>query len=325
MSTISKAPFKERCLLFGGSGLLGSELKPFLETQGWEVFAPDHAEADCRSEAAVREAVHGFRPQAVVMAAARVGGILANMRGGSDFLYDNALMNLVTLRVCAEEGIGKILVFGSSCMYPNHLSRPMTPEDLLTGPLEPTSIGYAVAKLAAAEYARALRREGKIRATVCVLTSLYGDRDHFSAEEGHLISSLMVKFHDAKETGKDQVELWGDGTPRRDFLHAADAASACLALLRSQPAHPYVNLGSGFDLTVREIAEKAAEAVGFRGRLVFGGGVGNGTPRRLLDTARIRALGWRPEIPLEEGLRSAYRSYLVRPERRPAVKPMEVQ
>ncbi len=314
-----------RILLFGGSGLLGCELRRQFDREAVDYAAPPHGEVDCRNTGQVRAALRSHRPSAVVVAAGRVGGILANLRHGAEFLFDNALINLVTLQACAEEKVGQVLLFGGSCLYPTGIDRPIREEDLLTGPIEESNEGYALGKIAGAKYAELLRREGQVGATVCIPTNLYGDDDHFDPEEGHLIASLIPKMHRAKEEGFQEIRLWGDGTPRRDFLHAADAASACLALLRSQPAHPYVNLGSGFDLTVREIAEKAAEAVGFRGRLVFGGGVGNGTPRRLLDTARIRALGWRPEVPLEEGLRSAYRSYLARPERRPAVKPMEVQ
>lgn len=314
-----------RILLFGGSGLLGSELRRLLEREGIEHAAPSRPEVDCRDGQQVRTALRSFLPSAVVVAAAKVGGILANLRHGAEFLFDNALINLVTLRACAEEKVGQVLLFGGSCVYPTGIGRPIQEEDLLTGPIEESNEGYALGKIAGAKYAELLRREGQLRATVCIPTNLYGDEDRFDPEEGHLIASLIPKMHQAKEEGLQEIRLWGDGTPRRDFLHAADAASACLALLKSQPEHSYVNLGSGFDLTVREIAEKTAEAVGFRGRLVFGGGVANGTPRRLLDTARIRALGWRPEISLEEGLRSAYRSYLARSERRPAVKPVEVR
>lgn len=299
-----------RCLLFGGSGLLGSELKPLLEAASVEVSAPGHRQVDCRSETAVREAVRAFRPQAVVMAAAEVGGILANIRHGSEYLYDNALMNLVTLRICAEEGVDKALTFGSSCMYPNHLDRAMTPEDLLGGPLEPTSAGYAVAKLATLEYSRALRREKRIRSTVCILTSLYGDRDRFSAEEGHLVSSLIVKFHQAKEAGSPSVQLWGDGTPRRDFLHASDAARAVRMILQMEEPPEVVQVGSGRDLAVREIARQVAEAVGYRGQLVFGGAVSNGTFRKLLAADWIFRQGWSPEVSLPDGLRRTVQAYL---------------
>ena len=309
MSTTSRAP-SERILLLGGSGLLGSELKPLLESQGFQVSSPSHAETDCRLEAAVRKSVRGFRPQMVVMAAAQVGGILANIQHGTDYLYDNALMNLVTLRVCAEEGVGRVLVFGSSCMYPSGLDRPITPEDLLAGPVEQTSVGYAVGKIAGVEYALALRREGKIRATVCVLTSLYGDKDRFSAEQGHLVSSLIVRMHQAKEAGLPQLELWGNGKPRRDFLHASDAARAVGVLLEAEETPEIVHVGSGRDFTVREIAIQVAEAVGFTGKLVFGGSVPSGTFQKLLAADWIFERGWKPRVSLQTGLRQAYQAYL---------------
>lgn len=299
-----------KALLFGGSGLLGSELGALLERAGYRVLAPAHSEVDCKDGAQVREVVGRFQPAVVILAAARVGGILANMRHGSEYLVDNALMNLVTLKVCEEARVPKVLLFGSSCMYPGGLRHPIKPEDLLTGPLEPTNVGYGIGKVAAVGYALALRREGRCQALVCVPTNLYGDRDRFSAEEGHLVSSLIVKMHRAKEEGQAVLELWGDGTPRRDFLHASDAARACLALLEARDPPEVVHVGSGADRTVREIAETVARVVGFRGSRVFQGSVGNGTFQKLLKVDWIFQQGWRPEVPFEEGLRRAYRSYL---------------
>ncbi len=299
-----------KALLFGGSGLLGSELSPALEKAGYRVTAPAHSEVDCRDGAQVRAVVGRFQPTVVVIAAARVGGILANIRHGSEYLYDNALLNLVTLKACEEAGVPKVLLFGSSCMYPGGMDRPITPEDLLTGPLESTNVGYGIGKIAAVLYAQAIRREGRCQTVVCVPTNLYGDRDRFSAEEGHLISSLICKMHRAKEEGQAALELWGDGTPRRDFLHASDAARACLTILEARDPPEVVHVGSGSDLTVREIAEAVGRAVGFTGRLLFQGSVGNGTFKKLLAADWIFRQGWSPQVPFEEGLRRAYRSYL---------------
>lgn len=299
-----------KALLFGGSGLLGSELSPLLEKAGYRVTAPAHPEVDCRDGAQVRAAISRFQPAVVIIAAARVGGILANIRHGSEYLHDNALINLVTLKACEEAGIPKVLLFGSSCMYPGGLDRPITPEDLLTGPLESTNVGYGIGKIAAVLYAQILRREGRCQTVVCVPTNLYGDRDRFSAEEGHLVSSLICKMHRAKEEGQAALELWGDGTPRRDFLHASDAARACLTILEAQNPPEVVHVGSGTDLTVREIAEAVQGEVGFTGKLVFQGSVGNGTFKKLLAADWIFQQGWRPRLSFEEGLRRTYQSYL---------------
>lgn len=281
-----------------------------LEKAGYRVAAPTHSEVDCRDGVQVRAAVGRLQPELVIIAAAKVGGILANIRRGSEYLYDNTLLNLVTLKACEEAGVPKVLLFGSSCMYPSGLDRPITPEDLLAGPVEMTSAGYAIGKIAAVLYARAIRREGRCQAVVCVPTNLYGDRDHFSAEEGHLVSSLICKMHRAKEEGQAALELWGDGTPRRDFLHASDAARACLTILEAENPPEVVHVGSGSDLTVREIAEHVRRAVGFTGRLVFQGSVGNGTFKKLLAADWIFRQGWKPQVSFEEGLRRTYQSYL---------------
>lgn len=300
----------DKILLFGGSGLLGSELRRLFDQQGVAVAAPAHEEVDCRDGRQVRAVLRSTRPSAVILAAAQVGGIRANQRRGAQFLFDNALMNLVTLQACMEEGVVQVMIFGSSCMYPKGIERPIREEDLLTGPIEESNVGYALGKLAAVQYAKLLRQEGRIRTVVCIPTSLYGDEDHFDPDEGHLIASLIAKMHRAKEESAAELRLWGDGTPLRDFLHAADAARACWTLLQAPEAPVCVNVGSGSDRTVREIAEETARAVGFMGRLVFSGEVGNGTHRKLLEVSRIRALGWKPEVPLAEGLQRAYRGYL---------------
>ena len=310
----------EKILLFGGSGLLGSELRRLFEREGIAYAAPAHSQADCRDALMIRAILRSVRPTHVILAAARVGGILANQRRGAEFMFYNALMNLVTLQACAEEGVDQAMLFGASCMYPKGIDRPIREDDLLTGPIEESNIGYAVGKLAAVKYAELLSREGRCRTTVCIPTNLYGDEDHFDPDEGHLIASLIPKMHRAKEEQAEEIRLWGDGTPRRDFLHAQDAARACLAVLRAQPSEIYVNIGSGYDRTVREIAEKTAQAVGFQGRLLFSGQIGNGTNRKLLETSRIRALGWHPEVSLEEGLQNAYRSYLKQQEQKLVTK-----
>ena len=303
-----------RVLLFGGSGLLGTELTAHLAERRIEFLAPSRAQVDCRDFQQVSRSIDSFRPSAVIVAAARVGGIAANLRHGAEYLFDNAMINLITLRACAEAGVPQAMVFGGSCLYPCGLERPIREDDFLQGPLEKTSEGYAIGKIAGAKYAEFLNRLGRCRAILCVPTSLYGDRDRFDAQEGHLVSSLIVKMHQAKEEGRGEVELWGDGSPRRDFLHASDAARACLAILEAPEVPWMINVGTGEDLTVREIAEKVAQAVGFRGRIRFGGQFPNGTRRKLLNNDRIRALGWEPRVPLEEGLRRTYRSFLTQRE-----------
>ena len=290
--------------------MLGSELRRQFDREVVDYAAPPHGEVDCRNAGQVRAALRSHRPSAVVVAAARVGGILANLRHGSEFLFDNALINLVTLQTCVEERIERVLLFGGSCMYPRGMNRPIREEDMLTGRVEESSEGYAMAKLISAKYAELLRREQRCLTTVCIPTNLYGDEDRFDPEEGHLIASLIPKIHQAKEECRGEVGLWGDGTPRRDFLHASDAARACWVVLRAADPPVFMNIGSGSDHTVCEIAEVAAEVIGFPGRIRFTGEVGNGTSRKLLNAQRIRALGWQPEVSLREGMRQAYQSYL---------------
>ena len=282
-----------------------------LAQRGHEVVAPTSRDVDCRDAVAVTACLEQRRPDAAIVAAARVGGLMANLRHGAEYLYDNALINLVTLKACEQVGVPRAIVFGGACIYPRNLDRPIREADLLTGPLEPTSEPYALAKIAAVRYANLLYRQGRCRAVACVLTNLYGDHDRFDAEEGHLIASLIVKMHEAKERGDGTLALWGDGTPRRDFLHASDAASACLTVLEADSLPDTINIGSGMDYPVKEIAQKVAEVVGFRGRLVFPGGEPNGVARKLLAVDRIAALGWRPIVPLDAGLRRTYQSYLL--------------
>ena len=301
---------KNRVLLFGGSGLLGSELHILLKREGHDLWAPSSGEVDCREEAQVLSALRHGRPDVVVMAAAKVGGILANMKRGSEFLRDNVRMNFSVLNVCAGLGVSRVLVFGSSCMYPKDINRPLVTEDLLTAPVEPTSELYALSKILTTKYAQALRREGKCCATVCVPNNLYGDGDRFSAEEGHLISSLIVKMHQAKLDHQPRLELWGDGTPRRDFLHAEDAARACLAVLETENPPEIVHFGTGQEFTIRQIAEKVAQAVGFSGEIVFTGLVSNGASRKWLAVDWLFQQGWRPRVSMEEGIRRAYQAYL---------------
>lgn len=299
-----------RVLLFGGRGLLGRALAPWLLQHGHEVLAPGSREVDCRQAEAVAACLTSVRPDAVIVAAGKVGGVKANMRRGAEFLYDNALINLVTLKACVQAGVPRALIFGGACLYPRDLDRPIAESDLLTGPLEPTSEPYALAKIAAIRYAMLISQDGPCRATACILANLYGDHDRFDAEEGHLVGSLMAKMHAAKMRGADQLSLWGDGTPRRELLHASDAARACLTILEADPPPDIINVGSGVDYPVREIAHSVARVVGFRGRLVFSGGVTNGVARKLMTVDRITALGWRPQVALEAGLRQAYHSYL---------------
>lgn len=310
LSRSSESLSKKRALLFGGAGLLGSELQILLRKEGYDLWAPSSGEVDCREEADVLRAFRHWKPGLVVMAAARVGGILANMKRGSEFLRDNVRMNFSVLNACAGFGVERVLVFGSSCMYPKDIDRPMVVEDLLTAPVEPTSELYSLSKILTTQYARALRREGRCEAIVCVPNNLYGDRDRFSAEEGHLISSLIVKMHQARMERKPRLELWGDGTPRRDFLHAEDAARACLTVLKTENPPEVVHWGTGQEFTVRQIAEKVARAVGFSGEIAFTGSVSNGASRKLLAVDWLFQQGWRPRISMEQGIRRVYHAYL---------------
>jgi GDP-L-fucose synthase len=295
----------------GHRGMVGSAIVRALRAAGHtSVVTRTSAELDLRDGAATRAFLAAEQPAAVVMAAARVGGIKANSTEPYDFLYDNLAMAANVIDGSRRASVRKMLFLGSSCIYPKMAPQPMREESLLTGPLEATNEAYAIAKIAGiklCDHARAQYGCDFISAMPC---NLYGTGDNFSLENSHVLPALIRKMHEAKLRGDTSLRLWGTGTPLREFLHADDLAEACVLLLERYSQAGHINVGSGEELSIRQLADLIAQVVGFTGRFEFDPSMPDGTPRKLMDVSRIRALGWKPRIALTEGIRSAYAWYL---------------
>jgi len=295
----------------GHRGMVGSAIVRALRTAGHTaIVTRTSAELDLRDGAATRAFLAAEQPATVVMAAARVGGIKANSTEPYDFLYDNLAMAANVIDGSRRAGVRKLLFLGSSCIYPKMAPQPIREESLLTGPLEVTNEAYAIAKIAGlklCDHARAQYGSDFISAMPC---NLYGPGDNFSLEHSHVLPALIRKMHEAKLRGDASLRLWGTGTPLREFLHADDLAEACVLLLERYSQAGHINVGSGEELSIRQLADLIAQVVGFTGRLEFDPSMPDGTPRKLMDVSRIRALGWKPRIALTEGIRSAYAWYL---------------
>jgi GDP-L-fucose synthase len=295
----------------GHRGMVGSAIVRALRAAGHSsVVTRTSAELDLRDGAATRAFLATEQPATVVMAAARVGGIKANSTEPYDFLYDNLAMAANVIDGSRRAGVRKLLFLGSSCIYPKMASQPIREESLLTGPLEVTNEAYAIAKITGiklCDHARAQYGCDFISAMPC---NLYGTGDNFSLENSHVLPALIRKMHEAKLRGDASLRLWGTGTPLREFLHADDLAEACVLLLERYSQAGHINVGSGEELSIRQLADQIAQVVGFTGRLEFDPSMPDGTPRKLMDVSRIRALGWQPRISLTEGIRSAYAWYL---------------
>ena len=295
----------------GHRGMVGSAIVRALRAAGHTaVVTRPSAELDLRDGAATRAFLAAEQPAYVVMAAARVGGIKANSTEPYDFLYDNLAMAANVIDGSRRAGVRKLLFLGSSCIYPKLATQPIREESLLTGPLEVTNEAYAVAKIAGiklCDHARAQYGCDFISAMPC---NLYGTGDNFSLEHSHVLPALIRKMHEAKLRGDTSLRLRGTGTPLREFLHADDLAEACVLLLERYSQAGHINVGSGAELSIRQLAELIAQVVGFTGRLEFDPSMPDGTPRKLMDVSRIRALGWKPRLSLPEGIRGAYAWYL---------------
>jgi GDP-L-fucose synthase len=265
---------------------------------------------DLTNQAAVRQFFAEERPEYVYVAAATVGGILANDSFPADFLYDNLAIEANLIHAAHEFGAQKLLFLGSTCIYPKLAPQPLKEDYLLTGPLEPTNEWYAVAKIAGIKLCEAYRRQHGRNFISGMPTNLYGPNDNFDLESSHVMPALIRKFHEAKVRGERTVTLWGSGRPLREFLHVDDCAEACLFLMDHYDGAQHVNIGVGEDLSILELARLIARVVGFDGELAFDSSKPDGTPRKLVDTAKINALGWRPRIGLEEGVRTTYAWYL---------------
>jgi GDP-L-fucose synthase len=296
-----------RIYVAGHRGLVGSAVVRALRNGGHEnLILRSHDELDLTDQHAVRQFFEAERPDAVVMAAARVGGIHANSSRPATFIRDNLLIQDNVIDSAHRSGVAKFVFLGSSCIYPKLAPQPIKEDYLLTGPLEPTNEWYAIAKIAGVKMCQAYRREYGFNAISLMPTNLYGPGDNFDLQNSHVLPALIRRFHEAKVRGDDRVAVWGTGTPRREFLHVDDLADAVLYLLQSYDAEPIVNIGWGEDITIRELAELVLSAIGYSGRLEFDSSKPDGTPRKLLDVTRLTNLGWKPRISLEAGIAQTY-------------------
>jgi GDP-L-fucose synthase len=296
-----------RIYIAGHRGLVGSAITRALKNEGYDnLIVRTHQELDLTEQGAVRTFFQDARPEVVIMAAARVGGIHANNSRPAEFLRDNLLMQDNVIDAAYRSGTGKFVFLGSSCIYPRMAPQPITEDSLLTGPLEPTNEWYAVAKIAGLKMCQAYRREYGFNAIALMPTNLYGPGDNFDLQNSHVLPALIRKFHEAKNRGDESVEIWGSGTPRREFLHVDDLADAVIFMLQNYDDERIVNVGCGEDVTIRELAQMIKAAIGYRGGLNFDPSKPDGTPRKLLDVSRMNGLGWRPRIPLKAGIESTY-------------------
>ena len=300
----------DRIFVAGHRGLVGSAVVRELRRRGHEnLLLRTSAEADLRNQAAVESLFASERPAIVILAAARVGGILANDSYPADFLRDNLQIQTNVIDAAWRHGTRKFCFLGSSCIYPRLAPQPIHEDSLLTGPLESTNEWYAIAKIAGLKMCQAYRRQHGFDAISLMPTNLYGPGDNFDPAHSHVLPALIRRFHEAKLRGDPEVVVWGTGTPRREFLYVDDLARAVVQLTSDYSGAEPVNVGWGRDITIRELAEMIAGVVGFEGRIVFDASRPDGTPRKLLDTSRITALGWRPETGLREGIETTYAWY----------------
>jgi GDP-L-fucose synthase len=295
----------------GHRGLVGAAICRALAQRGFKNVVTRSREAlDLRVGAAVEEFFATQRPTYVIMAAAKVGGILANATYPADFLHANLEIQTNVIDTAFRHGVAKFCFLGSSCIYPRLAPQPIKEDSLLTGPLEPTNESYAIAKIAGIKMCQAYAKQHGFNAISLMPTNLYGPGDNFDLATSHVLPALIRKFHEAKVAGAGEVTVWGSGTPRREFLHVDDLADAVCFLMERYESAEIINVGVGEDVTIAELAELVRKAVGFTGRIVFDRTKPDGTPRKLLDVGRISALGWRPRIGLEDGIRATYAWYV---------------
>jgi GDP-L-fucose synthase len=302
----------KRVWVAGHTGMVGSALVRRLAREDCELITVTRSELDLRRQAEVNRFVADRRPDAIVLAAARVGGILANDTYPADFLYDNLLIETNVIGAAHAHDVGRLLFLGSSCIYPRLAPQPIVEEALLTGPLEPTNEWYAIAKIAGMKLVEALRKQHGRDYISAMPTNLYGPGDNFDPTTSHVVPALIRKAHEAKISGAASISVWGTGTPRREFLHVDDCADALVFLLKNYSAALHINVGSGDDLSILELTRLVCEAVGFEGEIVHDLSKPDGTPRKPMSAERLRAMGWAPTIGLEPGIAETYRWFLAR-------------
>jgi len=300
-----------RIYVAGHRGLVGGAIVRALEAAGCtNIITATSSELDLRDPAATLAFLREQRPEQMYVAAAKVGGIHANDSRPAEFLYDNLMIETSLIHGAWQVGVPKLLFLGSTCIYPRLAPQPLKEEYLLTGPLEPTNEWYAVAKIAGIKLAQAYRKQYGCRFISAMPTNLYGPGDNFDLANSHVLPALIRKFHEAKAAGRPEVVVWGTGTPRREFCHVDDCASACLHLMQGYDEAEIVNIGQSADIAIAELAELVRQVVGFEGAITFDTSKPDGTPRKLVDATRLFALGWRPRIALEEGIEQTYRWFL---------------
>jgi GDP-L-fucose synthase len=295
----------------GHQGMVGRALVRRLQSEKCQILTADRATVDLRRQADVEDWIAEHKPQAVFLAAAKVGGILANDSRPAEFLYDNVQIGTNVIEASRRCGVEKLMFLGSSCIYPKHAAQPIHEDALLTGPLEPTNQWYAVAKIADLMLARAYKKQYGFNAIAAMPTNLYGPFDKFDLQTSHVVPALIRKAHEAQLAGAEEFVVWGSGNPRREFMYVDDLADALVLLMKNYDEEEHVNVGVGSDITIRELAEAVAAAVGFKGRLTFDSSKPDGTPRKLLNIDRLRSAGWQgPTTSLEDGLRKTFKWYL---------------
>jgi GDP-L-fucose synthase len=295
----------------GHRGLVGSAVVRTLRARGFQnILTVTRDQLDLRNQSEVSHWFKANRPEYVFLVAGTVGGILANSTRPAEFIYDNLMIHGTVVHAAHEYGARKLLYLGSSCIYPRQATQPITEEQLLTGPLEPTNEWYAIAKISGIKLCQAYRRQFGSDFISAMPTNLYGPNDNFDLTSGHVLPALIRKFHDAKVLGASSVEIWGTGSPMREFLHVDDLADVCLFLMEHYSDDSHINVGTGLDLSIRELAEKVRDIVYPEAELTFDTSKPDGTPRKVLDVTRLTELGWSPSIGLDDGIRSTYEWFL---------------
>lgn len=303
----------------GHRGMVGSALVRRLASEDVELLTVTRSEGDLRDQASVNKWFAANRPHVVFLAAAKVGGIVANNTLRAEFIYDNIAIAANVIQAAHQNGAEKLMFLGSSCIYPKMAAQPLREDSVLTGPLEPTNEPYAIAKIAGIKMAEAYRSQYGSDFISVMPTNLYGPGDNYHPEVSHVVAALIRRFHEAKVTGAKSVVVWGTGTPRREFLYVDDMADACVHLMKTYSSAELVNIGTGEDITIAEFARVVAEIVGYSGEISFDSSRPDGTPRKLLDVSRLAKLGWRATTSLHDGLRLAYEAFLIEQGERPGL------
>jgi GDP-L-fucose synthase len=299
-----------KVFLTGHRGMVGSALLRHAQSSGTPTLTASRSELDLLDQHAVFSFLADHKPSTVLIAAAKVGGIQANATYPADFLYENLAIASHLIEGSRRAGVTRVLFLGSSCIYPKHAPQPMTEDCLLTSPLEPTNEAYAIAKIAGLKLCQHYRAQHGLLYHSAMPTNLYGPGDNYHPENSHVIPALIRRFHEATQRGDSSVTIWGTGTPRREFLHVDDLATACFHLISLDNPPDWVNVGTGSDLTILELAQLVAETTGFQGEILTDPTKPDGTPRKLLDISKIQSTGWSPQVQLREGLAAAYQDFL---------------